>query len=745
MMTEKEFLQIFFTNDNEFCLEKINCENDNQNQLRPLVNRLLNKKETVLPLRFKGKIYWYGITTTDEQFNRLGEELRTFIGRTYSNFLPLRPSVVNHPIDKAVDEYTNGRYFRFTGYNKIIFKKIEYLRRMWEIRPSIDKQMSTSVGRLLRNFFLTISMGPAYRHRAEKLIEELKNRKFLNAVNILFLQIQMLSEYEEWDEILSLKSLSDVINMRRPHAVTESLFKAIYNNKLKSKEKNPEELLDTFLNVVVPEYGTLIATRGNFKESEALILLMLNAVVVLKDITVVNGLLEVSNNGSTTKLLIEISNKLIKHSNETKKEYSENINSVQVSILKGNFDYALGILKNLRISWETTMMLFQCAYQLQSLEARELALNAYRQLPLEEQEKFLLIRQNKEYLDEITEGNSSSEVRIPNNWLSWFESLEYYTPMKNFYHASEGSIEWSIEELLDPGYSIEEFIEQLYACYDDEQKKESLYISFPHILRFFQKDGEWPRREFKSIYITLLEMLSLNEEKGESELTIFQYLLEAILQIGIRNQEYNEILGMWKETWFEIGSYKYLEDGISVFETFLEYPCPIPEVLLEVFLNFSNTIHVFVRKLTNNELKVLKHLFSDFKQEEAWLAIEAQHLHEENVSGGKDFWGSLSGKTIGIYTLMESVSIRVKNIIKSNNKEINVIINNDKSGSELLKNLVKTSDILLVATSSAKHAATIFIEQHLNESTLYLRPTGKGSSSMLNILEEHREYFKGSS
>ncbi|QNK46583.1 hypothetical protein H7F28_14485 [Brevibacterium sp. PAMC23299] len=738
MMNEHEFLEKFFGEDNRYSLDLIQSDTNNQNKIRPWVKRLMEKQETVLPLFFRDNVYWFGISTTDEQFHRLGEDLSNFIGRTYSNFIPIRANLVNHPIDNAVREYTNGRYFRFQGNSKIIFEKLEYLRNMWEVRPPFDKHQPTSVGRLLREFYLTLTLGRSYRQKAEKLIEELQTRKMLNAVNILFLQIKMLAEFDEWDEILSLTSFSDLTNMRRPFAVTEALLRAIYNVELKSKEDHIEDFICTFKNKVYTNYGSLISSRGKVKSSEVLILLMLQAVIIKEDVTVVNELLKVDTNSHTKRFLKEISLQLPKKIEHTEPQAEgKSINIVPSAILKGKFDEAFEILKGLEPSWDRTMLLFQCAYQLQSLETKEFALKAYQELSQKEKEAFVLIRQNKEYIEEITDGHSAEHMVIPHDWLSWLENLERYKPMKNFYLAGEGVNEWTITDMLNPNFPMDYFIEQLYACYDDEHKKESLYLSFPHILTFFQNDNEWPRRVFQKIYFAFLEMLALNEEKGEVELSLIQGLMEALLQIGVNEEAYIEVLNIWKQTWLETASYIYLENGISVLEMLLDYPCPTEVFRLELFLDFSNSIYSFIKKINQNERKVLQSLYRDFRQNEIWTNIEEHFNKEQSVEETRDSWELLSGKTIGIYSLMESVSQRVRDIIKATNNEIKVIINNEKSGSDSLKNMVKSSDILLVATASAKHAATNFIEQHIDENTLYLRPEGKGSSSMLNILEKH--------
>ncbi|MEH7386749.1 hypothetical protein V7147_15255, partial [Bacillus sp. JJ1521] len=481
MLNDQQFLKRFFGEENRYSLEYINSGRDNQDSLKPWVKRLQEKKETVLPLFEGNRIIWYGITFSDEQFNRLGEDLGSFIGRTYSFFVPVRANPVEHPIDQAVNEFTDGKYFRFQGNNKSIFKQLEYMRSMWEVRPYIDKHQTMSVGRLLRMFYMTLQLGPSYRMKAENYLDDLQGRKLLNAINILFLRIKMLAEYEEWEEILSLRSFPDLINMRRPLAVTDALLQAIYNVELKKYENTIQHLVTTFENEVNPKYGSLITTGGSFKSPEALILLMLHAVTVRQDVSIVNSLKKVSTNEDTRSILENISRQLLVKEEEAEQP-DVGMSGVDVahnSILLGQFDYALSILKDLDASWNRAMLLFQCAYQLQSLEAREIALDAFHQLSKEERNSFINIRQNKEYLDEITEGNSTKETGIPNDWMSWFESLEHYSAMKNFHHASEGADEWTIEKLLDPTYPMDTFIEQLYSCYDDEHKKESLYISFP--------------------------------------------------------------------------------------------------------------------------------------------------------------------------------------------------------------------------------------------------------------------------
>lgn len=736
MSNTKEFLNIFFGPKNLISLQEITSPNGKSNSLKPWLVRFVQKRETVLPVRLSnGSILWYGIAFNNEQYNRLGEDLGNFIGRTYSTFFPVRPKPVAHPIEEALIRFLDGRFYRFQGSNKEIYQQLEYLRNMWDVRPQVDKQQITSIGRLLRDYYMMLRLGLGYRQKAEQLLEEMQKRQLINAANILFLKIQMLAEYKCWEEILSQGNLSDLIQMRKPLAVSEALYQAIYNSMLKEKEESIDRLIETFEKEINPKFGSLFSSRGSLKSREVLLLLMLSAVTIKKDEGIAKDILKVPTDDVTKALLVSISDRLIKVGENPVEVQS--ITIVTVSVMKGKFDQALGLLKELEPSWERAMLLFQCAYQLQSLESQELALKAFQQLTVEEQDRFLEFRQNKDFLEEITDGHVIEEVIFPFDWLSWLDNLPNFSPMKNFHLADNGASEWSIERMLEPDYPMMEFKNKLIECYDDDHKKESLYYAFPHLLKFFQKDEGWPRREFHDVYYTMLELLSFHERKGEVELALFQELIEAMLQVGVTSERYDEMLDMWKYILGEMASYNTLFIAFDVIETFLAYPCHNTEKRLEVFYHFCNKVLPFARKFTRNEWSILQLLHRDLGQDEHWNAIEEQYNFNKESEEVVDFWELLAGKTIGIYSLMESALLRARDIIKSNHVNINILTNNDKAGSESLRNMVKRSDILIVATASAKHAATIFIEQQLDSSTILLRPKGKGSSSMLNEIEMH--------
>ncbi|RZK98247.1 MAG: hypothetical protein EOO89_32410 [Pedobacter sp.] len=99
-------------------------------------------------------------------------------------------------------------------------------------------------------------------------------------------------------------------------------------------------------------------------------------------------------------------------------------------------------------------------------------------------------------------------------------------------------------------------------------------------------------------------------------------------------------------------------------------------------------------------------------------------------------WNVFNHKTIGVYTLTEHAARRVERFLSELKLDISCYVNHDHAGTVALKEMVKKSDVLVVASSSAKHAATNVIMQCKgNKPILY--PAGKGSSSIISVLRDY--------
>jgi hypothetical protein len=131
-------------------------------------------------------------------------------------------------------------------------------------------------------------------------------------------------------------------------------------------------------------------------------------------------------------------------------------------------------------------------------------------------------------------------------------------------------------------------------------------------------------------------------------------------------------------------------------------------------------------------------LVQDMGQEEALSDLVSELFVTETVSDDieKDVYAALSQLSVAIYTLTEAVGDRVKRILEYNAPGVRVSISHDKVGTTRLGQLAGNSDLFIMATASAKHAATQFIESKRSKDLPILRPAGKGSASMLRSIRE---------
>ena len=98
---------------------------------------------------------------------------------------------------------------------------------------------------------------------------------------------------------------------------------------------------------------------------------------------------------------------------------------------------------------------------------------------------------------------------------------------------------------------------------------------------------------------------------------------------------------------------------------------------------------------------------------------------------------ALEEKTIAIYTLTESVGQRARRLLTELHPGVRVETSNDHGGNSRLESLARRADIFVVCWRSASHAATELISRLRPANLITLYPTGKGSASILRVIQEH--------
>jgi hypothetical protein len=106
---------------------------------------------------------------------------------------------------------------------------------------------------------------------------------------------------------------------------------------------------------------------------------------------------------------------------------------------------------------------------------------------------------------------------------------------------------------------------------------------------------------------------------------------------------------------------------------------------------------------------------------------------EEGDALGRD---ALRGKTVAIYTLTESAAVRARDFLVRNFDGVAVSLSSDHVATDRLSSLARSADIFVIATRSAKHAATTFIEAQRPKTRPPVYTSGRGSVSLVRAVLE---------
>lgn len=732
-------------------------------RLQVLVESMQGERpsETVLPFVTQDNyVWWYALAFTDSQWNRLRDNLSCFIGKSYSTFRGKREFIISssqekksqyllQQIDREVNQISKGRACRFIGNDKKIWEALCLMKMVYESAPRYSVDIIRPLGRVLRDFYLALKIGD--RESAEKELTYLRSKGMISPQNLQFLKVELLKSFQQWNEIVELMGKSDLLAIRRPLAVTGALIEAVYNVELLpfelENQDRAEKAIEFFQEQIWPRYKPLYTARAHLKSPEVIKSFILCAVAInpQQPYLCKELLAHSSLNGHDRAYLKEVVNLLpSKVSSSQLIQKENNLKLAYEALNNGWFDRAISLLKSESHSLERTKILFECAYELQTIESKQMAYEAYCELSQDEEKVFLRFRKYRTLLDELTEKEESEEILIqPRNWLEWMKQLESRDSTTNLKIAKQGTAEWDIDSMFDSDKSKEEFIQLLRDCYDGSLKQELLCYAFPHLISFFEEDSQFPRREYVSIYLSLLELLSLTSKGSENDYNAFNNLAITLVELGLSKEQYNELIEFALCLWDRDFPYNYLSSALELIELFSLLPCPDNDARLRFMTNITGNLPRFKLRLTTDQLKMLQMIYYDLGQRDIWESIRGTLLTKGELDDDEKeegYWNLLEKKVIGIYTLNEKVAERVKNMIEQQVSNIKVIINSDKSGTDALLNMSRQSDIILVSWACAKHAATQYIKDHCRSSVQTLYPRGKGSSSFLSTL---KDYLKG--
>lgn len=700
----------------------------------------------VLPRRAGAVTKWYGLAHSDRQLRELTDRLTAFVGPTYAH-VEHRAVTSPDPIDSAVAQFTSGRALMFD----VLPGKQEHVRRAIELLSSVTAQqpqrtlaMGRPLGRLLREFDMAVLAGA--ESTSADLFAEIERSGRVSAENLLFLRVRRLAGLHRYGDLLALPQLATLLMMRRPAQVSAALFDAVYYTYLAPFEANDDAsgALTEFADAVLPKYPALFRTRQGLQTSSAVKTYFLYDIVAHPaDAGTRDELLGAPDLSDDERRFLT---QLEQHTASPVEE-PRTLMDAETEARRGNFDIAFPIARDAEYSIERAEVLLRCAVEMRTIGAVTTALSAIEDLretdrtaltasrwlsAMWEDLRSTLVGPSGE--SEDPDGNPPDPVGVapdeviplPTSWPEWFERVVSDPGFDQALAiAEQGSVEWAEAELTaEAGIAI-------HGTLNADLDIRSIRIirsAVPSFLAFLERSGDLGRHH--ELFDDVATLLFMTEGMGVADVQVLIGVIGTLLETGVTASHYRRLITDFLELWQDVDSPAQLDNGIELLDVLLTYSTPDPGTREKFFHSLAGSVARWRDRIRPTQWDVIVDLAHEMDAATTMSSLRAGFATDAQATerASRD---SLSGKTVAIYTLTDQAGLRAKEFLNRHFDNVNVELTNEHVATDRLGHLANSADVFVVATRSAKHAATNYIRAKRPAHLPIAFAGGKGSTSLI--------------
>ena len=731
---EESFLRIFFGEGNDLRWDQI-VDSEDPRVREVLDPSLRNLRRgagvTFLPRRVDNRMVWYVGTTSDSEYLEARDLVRAFIGESYSSYGSARRLSLDQsdPVDAACQDLPGRRFFKFEvwphgdrGQQGLVYRQIKLLWTLREEpRPYGGLEMRP-VWRMLFDFELALTQGD--RDAAESLLTEIANGRSFAEPNLSFLEVRLLSTFEDWDRLLALEKLPTLLQMPRPKRVSGAILEALVHARVRpllqgnvdrTAARDALERMDR-------QFGPLFQSDPlPLTESTALITALAACVTRPPRVAQYQRIAERAS-AAGYSILDDI--QLLLGENPLPEPHPPPVpvsplSAAKAALTLGDFDSAFEQARLADPSKERTSILLRSANWIATLESTQFALSAYEELQTRGDSTPPLDRMAERLRAFVAE--NTVPVR---DWLEWADLLSEPDRVASAPDlARVGSTEWS--DLTD--VQMSEFAHSLGRIPDSAA--DYLLQAIPSLLEAFPPGRARPAQ--RDLYTVLLQRLAIDDGTSAEHLEATLDLLNAILTLGTNPSNYGDLIDLCELTWEKAASPAAVDWAIDTCYTLAHHPVPVTDRAM----GFFQLVVARLRGWTQ-VLDATVRLSLRFVSEILDVTLDSLLPEPESPAEEADNpWLELDGKVIGIYTLTESAARQAERALLEFSPGAKVKLNSELVCSASLKSLARNADVFVLVKRSAKHAATDCVQANRGRKPLVV-PAGKGVSSILRSIEE---------
>jgi hypothetical protein len=727
------FLEAFFGDGNELTPAALAVANPSLAEWLEERVRILRQEPlapALLPRRRGNTTTWYGLTHSPRERRELIQALESFVGPTYGTIRIDHPLDPSDSVDTAAQTFADGHAFTvevLPGQQADVRRALELFFQLQELRPHRQVSVARPLGRLLREFEMAVLAGSA--ELSADLLGDIEATGQLSAQNIIFLRVRRLAGLRHFREVMDLPELVTILSIRRPARVTAALFDALYATELAGFEavNDATAALDHFRAVVLPRYPALFRSRQGLQTSSAIKSYALyTAVAHPEDERLLSQLASAHDLHPTESAYVEAIARLV----SPRVERGTTLAAAVEAARDGNFDAALELARDGPPTVERAELLVRCAIEIDSLDAMTVARSAVSDLAEADRLRVVsskLYATPWERIERVLGGDENRPSS--NNWLGWFELATSPGTFDNALEVAERSVvEWTSAALTAAdSRAISQLLNQDLSAGALRRVKDGL----PHLLHFIDRATD--AAQHRSLLDDLSTLLLLDDAPSVADVAVLVNLLGSLFELGAASDRRRELTEDFAALFTRIDAAAYLDSAIDLFDIVLTFAANDPgprDISLSTLLA---AVQRWRRRVRPDQWLIVQDLAAEVGAGEAIRSLVPEATAVTPTDPMPDR-SALSGKTVAIYSLAESAAARARDFLQRYFEGVSVVVSSEHVASDRLASIARTAEVFVIATRSAKHAATTFIEAQRPPNRPPLYAAGKGSVSLLRAV-----------
>ena len=683
--------------------------------IRVLLSRLADGKRTLLPARVNNTTRWYGIAGSDRDGRLLTEEMASWLGPPLCD----QTDVVEQSED-VVDERAalltnNGILLRnrvAAGWQSEARENVRSLVDVWTLTPERALDAPRPVGRVLRNFYEAIAARD--RRSATDALEEIRAGGLLSATNLRFLRVELLGRLGTPEELKTDPLLEDISRLRRPPAVTDHLARAADALYIPpAVEKSGGDIWRSIASDIEQAWPGLLAHPSQVRSVHgARCLALIELLAEHPRRGVIDSLRSNWIEDALVAGVVAVLESASKRVSE-EAELPHGVAAVLGYYQRGEFERALDAAERVEPDRGVATAVMHAALNLGDAGAAARAVALVDRLSAIDRDALLSRAVEGVFYTQLVERNQGTQ--IPDGWIDWLRAEWPDRPdLLNDWSATWESDAPEAADVLAG--------ELLDALHDDRRGR--VRNGLPTLVRWLVAD-DGLRPSSIPLAVTIFDIM-LGSDPGRAERLAALDLLSEILLTGCTTDEYRTAAAAVRDQLVRLGP-READWLTGILDVQLFSAVPETRLRDELFAEALGVAVSWFGRIKDAEAIVLRKLFTD-----AGLHFDPPLPDQTDAKTSRRVKALAR---VGIYSLSESSAQNAARWIRDEWPGVDVRLSHAHSNNLELENLVRSSDVVLMQTSHAKHAATNSIERLIETSRL-VRVNGRGATSLFRGLLE---------